>query len=221
MLVQANQASQVLQPRYHQQKSNIGTNPQKTIQSLENQFTDPNKILFILFNILQGYSQTHAVRNEAALYRPISPPDYQFAKDINNNAATKSPHTKCTSTSLEFVAANKSDATNALRGGCSNRRSCLNPYTRLPPERLRKKLVWDVKKCNRVTKSDETNNCTCNNFIKCNINSGCNQQCCNNGSLKSIVQDPTIGVSKSLKSMLDNSNETQAPHGLNVTFQSR
>ncbi|XP_034177407.2 uncharacterized protein LOC117602932 isoform X2 [Osmia lignaria lignaria] len=221
MLVQANQASQVLQPRYHQQKSNIGTNPQNTYQSLENQFTDPNKILFILFNILQGYSQTHAGSNEATLYRRISTPDYQFAKDINNNAAKKSPSTKCTSTSLEFVAANKSDTSNALRGGCSNRRSCLNPYTKLRPEKLRRKIVWDPKKCNQVTKSDETNNCTCNNFIKCNINSNCNQQCCNNGSSKSIAQDPTNGASKSLKTTMDNSNVDQSPRGLNVTFQSR
>ncbi|XP_076392341.1 uncharacterized protein LOC100881670 isoform X1 [Megachile rotundata] len=183
-LVQPNPASQ-LQSTKQQQESN---NPNPTQPPLS-QFTDPNKILCILCNILQGYTKTHLIGDGTIVCPPISP-DYRFIKDINNNAATKDFGEKYTNTVLDYDVQNKNVTSNILQVGCSGRRYCASPYERPRSEKLRKRTVWGTRKRDRFTKFNEiSQDCTCNNSMKCNINSSCEQRCCSDNPLRSITED--------------------------------
>lgn len=124
-------------------------------QSLEKQLPDPNKVLTMLFNILQEYSLTCSVPNEAGtLYRPIS--SIKLVRDTNNNIDTK--------------------LNNVVRTGCTMKRSCSSPYHR--QEKCKKKVFTSVKGHSRTTKVADNNSCTCNNLMSCNQDSSCNQRCC-------------------------------------------
>ncbi|XP_017752625.1 PREDICTED: uncharacterized protein LOC108545482 [Eufriesea mexicana] len=157
-LAQEIQENATLQLGHQQQESNKS---QSVPQSLEKQLPDPNRVLAMLFNILQEYSLTCSMPNEVStLYRPISSIKCQFMKDINNNIGTK----------LNNV------TIGAVRTGCTTKRSCSSPYNK--QEKLKKKLFSNVKRHNRTMKVADNNSCTCNNLMSCNQDSSCDQRCC-------------------------------------------
>ncbi|KOC64845.1 X-linked retinitis pigmentosa GTPase regulator-interacting protein 1 [Habropoda laboriosa] len=140
----------------------------------DKQLADPNKILSVLFNILQEYCSPCSTPNEVStLYRePV------LMKDVNNNID---------------VAAQVSSS--ILRTSCNARKFCSSPYNKLRPDKFRRKCFSGVKKYNRPAKPVETNECSCNSSMKCNANSDCEGRCCGVKNMETAKKN----VSKNLK----------------------
>ncbi|CAK9813800.1 Protein fantom [Anthophora quadrimaculata] len=158
-LVQVTQENPGFQARYQQRETNKTVNEPR---AQEKQLVDPNKILTVMFNILQEYCLSCNMPNEIGTsYRECAPIEQRSLKDANNNTANDS-----------------------IRIGCSAKRLCSSPYEKQRPDKFERKMFSGIKKYNRPVKPDETNECTCNNSMKCNANSDCEGRCCNASAVK-------------------------------------
>ncbi|PBC31667.1 Protein fantom [Apis cerana cerana] len=109
------------------------------IVPLEKQSADPNKLISVLFNILQEYSLTCTIPKEAStLYRPAK---RQKFPNIDNDVKTTVYNDDVSSIS-------------------SSKKICCSPYKQ---EKIRKKIS-NPKKRHRIK---IFNTCTCTNLLKC------------------------------------------------------
>lgn len=109
------------------------------IVPLEKQSADPNKLISVLFNILQEYSLTCTIPKEAStLYRPAK---RQKFPNIDNDVKTTVYNDDVSSIS-------------------SSKKICCSPYKQ---EKIRKKIS-NPKKRHRIKMF---NTCTCTNLLKC------------------------------------------------------
>ncbi|CAK9808367.1 Protein fantom [Anthophora plagiata] len=152
-LVQVNQENPGFQAKYQQRETNKMANEPR---AQEKQLVDSNKILSVVFNILQEYCLSYNMPNEiGTLYRECAPIEQRSLKDANNNIANGS-----------------------IRIGCNAKRLCSSPYEKQRPDKFERKIFSGIKKYNRPVKPGETNECTCSSSMKCNANSDCEGRCC-------------------------------------------